>query len=103
MSNAKASSDGSSTNAVRDLGSGRHRIRTPTHPTEGDYLSLKVEELIFGALFAFMAYKLWQSVRGLFRYWKYVRALNAPEVELGVEDEGFSEGEESDAERTKRD
>ncbi len=50
-----------------------------------------------------MAYKLWQSVRGLFRYWKYVRAPNAPEVELGVEDEGFSEGEESDAERTKRD
>jgi hypothetical protein len=48
-----------------------------------------------------MAYKLWQSLRGLFRYWKYVRAPNAPEVELG-EDEGFSEGEESD-ERSKRD
>jgi len=102
MSNAKSSSDGASTNAVRELGPGRHRIRTPTHPTEGDYLSLKVEELIFGALFAFMAYRLWQSVRGLFRYWKYVRAPNAPEVELG-EDEGFSEGEESDDERSKRD
>ena len=82
MASSRAAAPPSGENAqVRHLGRG-NRVRTPTHPTKGDYLSIKTEEVIFGILFAFMAWKLWQSVRGLFRYWKYVRAPNAPETEL---------------------
>jgi len=51
-------------------------------------------------LFAFMAWKLWQSVRGLFRYWKYVRAPNAPETELEA---GAIAFEEDDDENEKFD
>jgi hypothetical protein len=65
-----------------------------------DYLSIKTEEVIFGILFAFMAWKLWQSVRGLFRYWKYVRAPNAPETELEA---GAIAFEEDDDENEKID
>lgn len=70
--------------ALRHLGSGYRRMSTPTHPTEGDYLSLKTEELVFGAIFAFMAYKLWQSLKGLRAYWKYVRAPNTPQQQIDV-------------------
>jgi hypothetical protein len=43
-----------------------------------------------------MAYKLWQSVRGLFRYWKYVRAPNTPETELEEGAIAFDEDEDDE-------
>jgi len=100
MASSRTAAPPSGENAqVRHLGRG-NRVRTPTHPTKGDYLSIKTEEVIFGILFAFMAWKLWQSVRGLFRYWKYVRAPNAPEIELEA---GAIAFEEDDDENEKID
>ena len=71
-------------------------MSTPTHPIEGDYLSLGAEELLFGALFAYMAYKLWQNVKGLSAYWKYVRAPNAPEREIEAGAHVFEEDEDDE-------
>ena len=97
----RAATGDASSDAVRELGPG-HRIRTPTHPTRGDYLSLRTEEIIFGLLFAIMAYKLWVNVRGIFRYWKFVRAPNAPELEIDPDD-AFEEGDAEEESGRKQD
>lgn len=97
----RAATGDASSDAVRELGPG-HRIRTPTHPTRGDYLSLRTEEIIFGLLFAIMAYKLWVNVRGILRYWKFVRAPNAPELEIDPDD-AFEEGDAEEESGRKQD
>lgn len=89
----------SSSSSVRVRGD---RVRTPTHPTEGDYMSVKAEECLFGLLFAFMAFKLWMSVRGLLRYWRFVRTPNAPDVQ--AEDGlAFEQGDDESEDEKKLD
>jgi hypothetical protein len=87
------------TNAVRQLGSGYRRMSTPTHPTEGDFLSLKTEEMLFGFIFAFMAYKVWQNLRGLRAYWKYIRTPNSPMTDHDIEDDDAYDDEEEEEDR----
>ena len=49
------------------------RVITPTHPTEGDYISLNFEQFLVFLALVFMAYKAFKSFRELKSYLKLLR------------------------------
>jgi len=49
------------------------RVITPTHPTEGDYISLNSEQFLVFLALVFMAYKAFKSFRELKSYLKLLR------------------------------
>tara|TARA_B100001175_G_scaffold126367_1_gene107490 strand:+ start:165 stop:530 length:366 start_codon:yes stop_codon:yes gene_type:complete len=49
------------------------RVITPTHPTEGDYISLNFEQFLVFLALVFLAYKAFKSFRELKSYLKLLR------------------------------
>jgi len=49
------------------------RVITPTHPTEGDYISLNSEQFLVSLVLVFMAYKAFKSFRELKSFLKLLR------------------------------
>ena len=49
------------------------RVITPTHPTEGDFISLNAEQFLVFLVLAFMAYRAFKSFRELKSFLKLLR------------------------------
>lgn len=60
------------------------KMRTPTHPVEGDFLSLSTEEALFGLLFAWMAFWAFKQLRAMLAYYKELKTLAGDTGEVGV-------------------
>jgi|AntAceMinimDraft_5_1070358.scaffolds.fasta_scaffold02446_5 hypothetical protein len=81
------------------------RMSTPTHPVEGDFLSLSTEEALFGLLFGWMALWAFKQLRAMLAYYTELKELAGEEkgeavgVAIGDEDStARSEEEEHEEE-----
>ena len=79
------SGDGTSSSSLRAADAYKYNQRkmiTPTYPEEGDYISVQGEELIFGAIFACVAWWMFKQLRSMLRAPRNVKRM------AGVDDGG---------------
>ncbi|CAL6363336.1 unnamed protein product [Bathycoccus prasinos] len=69
------------------------RVITPTHPTEGDYISLNFEQFLVFLALVFMAYKAFKSFRELK---SYLKLLRRPGGEMRVTHRQYNSEEDDD-------
>ena len=69
------------------------RVITPTHPTEGDFISLNAEQFLVFLVLAFMAYRAFKSFRELK---SFLKLLRRPGRDTRVTHRQYSEDEDGD-------
>ena len=69
------------------------RVITPTHPTEGDFISLNAEQFLVFLVLAFMAYRAFKSFRGLK---SFLKLLRRPDGDTRVNHRQYNEDEDGD-------
>ena len=69
------------------------RVITPTHPTEGDFISLNAEQFLVFLVLAFMAYRAFKSFRELK---SFLKLLRRPGRDTRVTHRQYKEDEDGD-------
>jgi len=69
------------------------RVITPTHPTEGDFISLNAEQFLVFLVLAFMAYRAFKSFRELK---SFLKLLRRPGRDTRVTHRQYNEDEDGD-------
>ena len=69
------------------------RVITPTHPTEGDFISLNAEQFLVFLVLAFMAYRAFKSFRELK---SFLKLLRRPGGDMRVTHRQYNEDEDGD-------
>ena len=69
------------------------RVITPTHPTEGDCISLNFEQFLVFLVLAFMAYRAFKSFRELK---SFLKLLRRPGRDTRVTHRQYNEDEDGD-------